>query len=145
MFCAHLFNVCVVLFLADLWVLTSFSLLDALNNSLAILILNALHHMGTKFFLKFIYSSNGRITNDPDYLKLHVNAQRYADMHAATSGPLMVNLAISAALLLVGKQFIAFVLDMSVADLCSFATIFGLIASSMILVIATKARKIVQM
>lgn len=103
MFCAHLFNVCVVLFLADLWVLTSFSLLDALNNSLAILILNALHHMGTKFFLKFIYSSNGRITNDPDYLKLNVNAQRYADMHAATSGPLMVNLAISAALLLVGK------------------------------------------
>ena len=52
MFSLHLFSMCVILTLSDLWVLTSFTPLDAINNSLSILILNQLHLMGSKFFIK---------------------------------------------------------------------------------------------
>ena len=73
MFSLHLFNVCVVFLLAKLWVLSSFTLIDTINNALAILILNSLHSMGSKFFLKFIYSGNAVITNDADYLKIDMS------------------------------------------------------------------------
>lgn len=72
MFGTHLFMVCVVLLLTNFWVLNSYTLLDALNNALSILILNALHMMGTKFFIKFIYSNNAKVANSVDYLKVDI-------------------------------------------------------------------------
>ena len=65
-------------------------------------------------------------------------------MHAVTTGPLFVNLAVSAVLLCLGKQAVAFFLDMTAADLSSFVALFGLIASTVILTLATRADKIVE-
>jgi len=106
MFCIHLFNVCIVLLLTNFWVLTSYTLLDALNNSLAVLILNALHLMGTKFFLKFLYSSNSAITNDAEYLKFEMKRSNYENLHVITTPPLILNLIMSAVFILMDKMVI---------------------------------------
>ena len=133
MFGTHLFMVCVVLLLTNFWVLNSYTLLDALNNSLSILILNALHLMGTKFFMKFIYSSNSRITNNMEYLKFDFPLQEYEQVHSVTTYPLIINLLLSAVLLLWDRQVIAWVLALGLENLCLILVLFGVASSGMML------------
>ena len=139
MFGVHLFNVCVVLLLTNLWVLNSFTLLDALNNSLSVLILNAIHLMGTKFFLKFIYSHHAKISNDMDYLKFEMKMEEFEQLHQVTTPPLLLNLVISIVLLLMDKTIIATVLSVSSLQLCLFLSGFGVMSAVMLLGMAAKA------
>ena len=143
MFFMHVFNVCIVLFLINLWVFSSYRLLDALNNSLAILMLNALHIMSTKIILKFIYSTNSRITNDSKYLKVEMKIINFENIHAVTTAPSLVFLSISAFLLWKDKEFIKFILKMTTTDFCAFLLILTIISAVMFTVIAYYAKPIV--
>ena len=140
MFGAHLFNVCVVLLLTNLWVLNSYTLLDALNNSLSVLILNAIHLMGTKFFLKFIYSYHAKLSNDMDYLKFEMKMDEYEELHRVTTPTLLLNLVMSIVLLLMDKKVIQTVLSISSLTLCLFLTGFGIMSAIMLLGMAAKAK-----
>ena len=139
MFGTHLFMVCVVLLLTNFWVLNSYTLLDALNNALSILILNALHMMGTKFFIKFIYSYNAKVANNVDYLKVDIPMQEFEQIHQVTFFPLIFNLIIAAILLLWDRQVIAWVISFGLGNLCLVLIVFGMMAAGMMLVMAAKA------
>ena len=101
--------------------------------------------MGTKFFLKFIYSSNARISNDMDYMKIELPIDEFQDIHAITTPPLLMNMIMSALLLIMDKMIIMMVLMMTSFDLCLALIIFGIASGGMMLATAYKAESLLSM
>ena len=80
MFTVHLFNISLITALADFWVMRSFTSLDILNNSLSILVLNSLHTMGSKIFIKFLHGDHAATICGAEYLQTHINEYDYQNV-----------------------------------------------------------------
>ena len=66
-------------------------------------------------------------------------------MHLVTTPPLLMNMLISILLLAMDKSVIQTVLTMSVVDLCITLFVFGIVSVIMFLVMAYKARPLINL
>ena len=69
-FSLHLIFDLLIFLLANIYILVSPTLFDAVNNSLGMLILNMVHFMGSKYFLRSFYGSYNDIYTDGEFMRL---------------------------------------------------------------------------
>ena len=77
MFTLHLIMDFLIFLLANIYILISPTIFDAVNNSLSILITSLVHTMGSKFFLVTFVGSYNTIYSDPEYLSLSMENADY--------------------------------------------------------------------
>ena len=77
MYTFHMIFDFLIFFLANLFILVSTSMFDAINNSLGILILNNLFNMGSKYFLLELSGYFQEIQNDENFLKFEFDRKEY--------------------------------------------------------------------